>query len=257
MMNNSTILTIALLMLVLACARPEKKTVSEFDFYTPDSIHVYGDIYEYDKTGPSILLFHQGGSNTRAEYQNIIPELTSKGYNIITIDQRRGGQTYGSYNRTVAEIPVNNYGYCDAYSEVSQTLDLAIEKGFTGKKILWGSSYSAALVIKLANDRPEDVDGVLAFSPASGEPMAGCDPNEYFGDLKLPLLVLRPENEMEYQSVATQFELAKEAGHQTYVADPGVHGSSMLVHDRVLGDVSETWKVVNTFLEQLTSDTAN
>lgn len=241
-------------LLFFACEPKEASNDTSFDFYTADSIHVYGDIFSTDRSAPLILLFHQGGSNTRAEYQTIIPELLDDGYNVITIDQRRGGQTFGSYNRTVAEIPVNNYGYCDAYPDISQTLDIALAKGFTGKKILWGSSYSAALVIKLGVERSSDIDGILAFSPASGEPMAGCDPNEYFGDIEVPLLVLRPQNEMEYQSVADQFELAKSNGHQTYIADPGVHGSSMLVYDRVLGDVSETWKVVDDFLKQVVAE---
>ncbi len=244
-------------LITFACSNKEHLNDTDFDFFTDDSIHVFGDIFETNKSAPLILLFHQGGSNSRGEYKTIIPELIDKGYNIITIDQRRGGQTYGSYNRTVAEIPINNYGYCDAYSEISKTLDLAYDKGFNGKKILWGSSYSAALVIKLAVERSSEIDGVLAFSPASGEPLAGCDPNEYFDDIELPLLVLRPKSEMEYESVANQFELAKNTGHQTYISTPGVHGSSMLVYDRVLGDVSETWKVVDEFLDSVVQDASN
>ena len=72
-----------------------------------------------------------------------------------------------------------------------------------------GSSYSAALVIKLSFENSDKIDGVLAFSPASDAPMKGCDPNEYFEKIKTPMFVLRPKREMEYESVKTQFELAK------------------------------------------------
>ena len=37
-------------------------------------------------------------------------------------------------------------------------------------------------------------------------------------------------------------------GHLTYVADPGVHGSSMLDPERVGADTEKTWRVVETFL---------
>ena len=38
-------------------------------------------------------------------------------------------------------------------------------------------------------------------------------------------------------------------GVQTYVADPGVHGSSMLSEDRVKASTEATWAVVLEFLE--------
>ncbi|MCK0177914.1 hypothetical protein MWU50_01280 [Flavobacteriaceae bacterium S0862] len=42
--------------------------------------------------------------------------------------------------------------------------------------------------------------------------------------------------------------LVKEYNHETYVAKNGVHGSSMLVKDRVGNSVDENWAVVKTFL---------
>ena len=53
---------------------------------------------------------------------------------------------------------------------------------------------------------------------------------------------------MEIASVASQHALFEQHGHQTYVADPGVHGSSMLNETRVDAPVAETWEVVSTFL---------
>ena len=46
-----------------------------------------------------------------------------------------------------------------------------------------------------------------------------------------------------------QVELFQEHGHQTYVADPGVHGSSMLNETRVGSSTEATWTVVLNFLE--------
>lgn len=227
----------------------------EISFITSDDIKIFGDLYEIDKTSPVILLFHQGGSNARGEYAPIIPKLIEKGYNILAIDQRSGGQYYGNYNRTLANIPTNSYGdgygYCDAYNNLESALNFIIDSGFLGDKIIWGSSYSASLAIQLANNRQNDIDGILAFSPASGGSMKDCLPNKYFETLKIPLIILRPPNEMENENSQMQFELAKKYNHQTYVPKYGVHGSSMLVEERVGREVEETWKVVLSFLNKI------
>jgi pimeloyl-ACP methyl ester carboxylesterase len=66
--------------------------VHEISFYTPDSIKIFGDLYELDKEGSTILLFHQGGFNARGEYASIIPKLIERKFNVLAIDQRMGGQ---------------------------------------------------------------------------------------------------------------------------------------------------------------------
>lgn len=223
----------------------------EVTFYTADSIAVTGDLYEVHKEAAVILLFHQAGSNAKGEYGSIIPRLTAAGYNVLAIDQRSGGQLYGSYNRTVAHFSKHTYSYCDAYADLERALDFVIEQGFSGNKILWGSSYSAALVIQLANRRQDDVAAVLAFSPASGGPMQECRSELYFETLKLPMLLLRPEKEMEIESVKQQFDLALRYKHKTYVAANGVHGSSMLVEARTESDVKAHWDAVLSFIEKV------
>nr|WP_299385320.1 hypothetical protein [Allomuricauda sp.] len=234
---------------------PEPKLGREISFYTPDSIQIIGDLYEQDKQGKTILLFHQGGSNTRGEYAPIIPRLLEEGYNILAIDQRVGGQYYGSYNRTLANIPTHGfgdgYGYCDAYNNLESALDYVLNSGFTGDKIIWGSSYSASLGIQLANNRQQDISGVLAFSPASGNSMKDCLPNGYFETIEIPLLILRPPHEMERETSKLQSEMAKVHGHKTFVPEHGVHGSSMLVTERVGADVYKTWEVVLSFLSNI------
>lgn len=261
-MRNIILLSISLLAIFSSCQRKHKadkadlvNEVSEISFYTPDSVKIFGDLYELDKNEKTILLFHQGGSNARGEYAPIIPVLIEKGYNILAIDQRVGGQYYGNYNRTLSNIPTNSfgdgYGYCDAYNNLESALNFMIDSGFSGDKIIWGSSYSASLAIQLANNRQSDIDGVLAFSPASGGSMKDCLPNVYFETLKIPLIILRPPNEMENENSKLQFDLADKYNHQTYVPKNGVHGSSMLVEERVGSEVDDTWTVVLSFLEKI------
>jgi len=261
-MKLSMAVFLGILLVFSSCKKQARKLetkedyiASEISFYTPDSIKIFGDLYELDKKNSTILLFHQGGSNAQGEYAPIIPRLIENGFNVLTIDQRVGGQYYGSYNRTLANIPTNSfgdgYGYCDAYNNIENALDFIIESGFTGNKILWGSSYSASLAIQLANTRQHDISGVLAFSPAAGGSMKDCLPDPYFETLKIPLLLLRPPNEMENENAKAQFELAKEHNHHTYVAKHGIHGSSMLVKERVGNEVDETWNVVLSFISEV------
>ena len=228
--------------------QPEIETIT---FNTSDSVQIHSTLYKLNTAGTTILLFHQGGSNVTAEYKTIIPKLIGQGFNILAVDQRVGGQIYGNYNKTIVDITTNSYGYCDAYPDLEAALNYLINSGFSGKKILWGSSYSASLVIQLANNRSDDVSAVLAFSPASGDQLKDCLPNPYFETIKVPLLVLRPESEAKFESVKEQLKLAQSFGHQTFVATNGVHGSSMLVEERVNNDVSENWNVVNTFLKMI------
>ena len=121
-------------------------------------------------------------------------------------------------------------------------------KGFTGKRIAWGSSFSAALVFQLASKRGNDLAGILGFSPASGGPMAACKPSLYAKDVKIPALGLRPRREM--RTGVIQFAEFKKHGIQTYVSENGVHGSSMLVKARVKGETKDHWKVVLAFIKK-------
>lgn len=219
---------------------------------TSDGITVYGDLYRAnrDTSAPVILLFHQGGGDARGEYGPIVQRLVTAGYHALAVDQRKGGDRFGETNRTVKGLSDTEYGYCDAYPDLEAALVKVRELGFNGSIVAWGSSYSAALVFRLAAENPDDIAAVLAFSPASGGPLADCAPGLYSADLEMPVLALRPMSEMDVPSVPPQLERFRNDGHAVYVADPGVHGSSMLVPERVGADTEETWSVVMAFLEE-------
>ena len=248
-MRTTLLLLISLVLIGGCIQKSEVQRSFDFSLITSDSVHIFGDEYIQNNDAATILLFHQGGSNTRGEYAPIIPRLVAEGFNVVTIDQRQGGQTYGSYNRTVQQFELNEFSYCDAYEDLVSTLGYVLSnENLKGKIVVWGSSYSGSLAIQLAARNQDKVSAVLSFSPASGGPMAPCKPDEYFKQLKIPLLVLRPLAEMEIESVKQQFNLLGSYGHQTFVAEPGVHGSSMLVSDRVGADVQESWDTVINFI---------
>jgi pimeloyl-ACP methyl ester carboxylesterase len=230
-------------------------TCCQTTFQSADSLTIVSDEYSVNKEAPILLLFHQGGSNVQGEYSSIIPRLTNRGYNVLAVDLRTGGQYYGEYNRTVAGRSdygfTANYDYCGAYPDLEAALAYVQESSFTGPVILWGSSFSASLVVQLATNHAKDVAGVLAFSPASGNAMEGCKPEPFMDDLPMPLLLLRPASELENESALRQFATADSLGHQTFVASPGVHGASMLVKERAGGEVTATWERVWAFLDEV------
>ena len=239
--------------LLLAWTTPSlpQAAPEEVTFAAADDLTVFADVYRpvdgLESAGPVVILFHQAGGDARGEYEAIIPRLLLAGYAVLAVDQRSGGDRFGGPNRTAAAAG-REYGYCEAYPDLEAALAWAHESGLAGRVAVWGSSYSAALVIRLAADHPDDVEAVLAFSPASGGPMSACLAEEVLDRLRTPTLALRPSREMEVESVAEQARVFVEAGLQVYVSEGGVHGSSMLDSSRASGDVEPAWSVVLDFL---------
>ncbi len=218
-----------------------------------DGLVVFGDRYSAGASDkPVVVLFHQGGGSSRGEYASIAPTLQDEGYDVLAFDLRRGGDRFGTPNRTVAAAAGQEFTYCDAYLDVQAALAFAQGHAAGRPIVAWGSSFSAALVVRLAAEHGNALAGALAFSPASGEPMGECNPGRFAEDVQIPLLALRPESEMEIESVAAQLAMFERLGHHTFVARPGVHGSSMLDAERVGADTSRTWSVVLRFLADVT-----
>ena len=172
------------------------------NFSATDGAPVYGYWYRaVERPARALILaFHQGGASGRAEYGPITPWLNAAGYDVLTIDQRAGGLLFGGENRAVAERGESSY--CEAAPDLAGTLRFAQERSPGVPIVLWGSSYSGALVLRLAATNPAGVVGVRGFSPASGGPMAECRGEDVSGQIEVPVLALRPRNEMEFESSA-------------------------------------------------------
>lgn len=242
-----TAMLISALMLALPVFAAKRAQATEVHFTAADGVTVYADLYEAPggKSAPLIILYHQARSNGRGEYGPIIPRLEALGYNLLVVDQRSGGSLYGASNRTVDALGYST-PYCDAYPDMVAALDYVINDGFTGPRFAWGSSYSAALVLKLAGERARDLTAALAFSPAAGAGMGDCSADLFIDGVGVPLIVFSPRSEMRFRQI--QFERLRAHGAQTFVAEHGVHGSSMLVEQRTHADTSATWAAVIAFL---------
>jgi len=146
-------------------------------FKASDDLVITADLYVSNPSdSPFIILFHQARWS-RGEYLEIAPKLNKLGFNCLAVDQRSGDEVNNIINEThqLAEKQKLGTTYIDAEVDINSAIDF-IKKEYpkTKKLIIWGSSYSSALVIKVAGDR-NDIDAVLSFAPG-----------EYFDDLGKP-----------------------------------------------------------------------
>lgn len=79
-----------------------------------DGIPIYAEVWRAPdrpdgSKPPVIIAFHQAGSN-HAEYAPIAPRLVAAGFTVLAIDQRAGGEMFGTPNRTVAAINGDTLG---------------------------------------------------------------------------------------------------------------------------------------------------
>ena len=137
-------------------------------FPSEDGLMVTADLYieKNDTNAPFIILYHQAGWS-RGEYAEIAPRLNTLGFNCMAVDLRSGGKVNGVRNHTAVRATQQNkkISYEHALPDMLRAIELVKKQLSTGTVILWGSSYSASLALKIAGDWPDLVDGVLAFAP--------------------------------------------------------------------------------------------
>ncbi len=206
-----------------------------------DGVTVYGtaSFAALPDSAPLIVLFHQGGSNARAEYEPLVPWLNENGFRTIAWDLRVGGDIYGLNNRTAdARLPVKPSSYCEGFPDMHAALDTSLEHTASNEAIIWGSSYSGALVFHLAAEAPEKISRVISASPANGPPMVDCLPQARLDELQTPAFVLSPRVEMKADEDFEDKARFEAAGVAFMIIEDGIHGSSMLVDERTEADMS-------------------
>jgi len=226
-----------------------KKTIT---FPSEDSLAITADSYiAHNLTAPFIILFHQAGWS-RGEYKEIAPILNSMGFNCIAIDQRSGDKINNVLNQTHKRAVIKNKStaYLDAYKDMIASLKFVKDKFAKGKIIIWGSSYSAALVFKLAAEHQNLINGVLAFSPGEYFVRFGKSKTfiaDFAKTITLPVFITSAHNEKEnwiniYKSLPSEKK-------QYFVPQTnGNHGSRALW--KKFDDSKDYWKAVSKFLKE-------
>lgn len=210
-----------------------------------DGVTVTADLYaSAGRAGPWIVLGHMAGSS-RGEYAAIAPRLNRLGYNALAIDLRAGSSFGDVKNLTVASARKAGKGsdYLDAIPDIEAGIAY-VRARTRGPVLLWGSSYSAALALLLAGERPGLVDGVIAFSP--GEYLSGRPVGPAAARIQVPVLVVSPPAEAgQWRAI---YEAVPHARKASFTPESGgVHGSSALIPAQS-PDAAAHWRAVEAFL---------
>jgi pimeloyl-ACP methyl ester carboxylesterase len=243
---NKYLLTIIVIFLI-NLARAQEVTT----FKAEDGVQITADLYlTHPDTSTFIILFHQANWS-RGEYLEIAPILNAMGYNCMAIDQRSGGSVNGIPNKTKtsAEKAMKGTQYIDAIPDMKAAISYAKANFASGKLIIWGSSYSSALVLKIAGDMPNEIDGALAFSP--GEYFGRFDkPADFITssakNITKPVFITSGKNEKgSWWKIFEAIESNQK--HYFLPETSGNHGSRALWAK--FNDSKEYWKAVKEFLE--------
>ena len=228
--------------------------MEQLSFESKDGVAITADLYRAHGSmeAPFIVLCHQAGWS-RGEYREIAPKLNKLGFNCLAIDQRSGSKINGVMNETAQKAKAASKGvqYVDAEQDMVAAIDYARQNYAKGKLILWGSSYSSALAIRIAGEHPEKIDGVLAFAPG-----------EYFGKQGKPKdWIQQSAKKVSDPVFITSAKSERKSWKQIAKAIPadslktflpktsGNHGSRALW--KKSGDNASYWKAVKAFLEEV------
>jgi len=238
-----------LMLSVSVCLASDNGSIS---FKSADGLLINADRYTPHSadTTPLIVLFHQAGSS-RGEYNEIAPRLNKLGFNCIAVDLRSGEYSRGKDNETAIRAGNKNLAtsYADALPDIIASLQYARKSYSNSKIIAWGSSYSAALVLKVAGDHPQLVDGVLAFSP--GEYFSHLGKSKTWirdsaKNIKVPTFITSSKKEAGDWSPI--YDAIDASYRQSFIpVTAGKHGSKALWKKQA--DSSTYWKAVTEFLD--------
>lgn len=271
-MNTSRFITTSLLLTLAlsanSCAnseQPEEQSQSEIEevkpeqetttmsepkdviIKAPDGLEISGRLYVASVEAPMILLCHQARYN-KDEYKDIAPKLVALGYTCLAIDQRSGSDECGGMNETNKRA--KSKGLSTDFIDAEQDIVAAIEhmaQHHEKPVIIWGSSYSSSLVLKLANQR-EDVSAVISFSP--GE-YFGNDINltESVNGLDKPAFVTSSKAEANEALSRILAGINQESLTQFIPQSEGIHGSKALWPTDP--NREEYWAAITAFLKTL------
>lgn len=222
----------------------QKETIH---FPSTDGLEITADYYPIsDKEAPLIILFHQA-SFSRGEYLEIAPKLNKLGYQCLAIDQRSGDKVNGIVNAThqAAKKMGLPTEYVNAIPDLEATLAYAKNKLHAKEIILWGSSYSAALMFYMGSRHKGELKAILAFSPGEYFEIDGKKIQSFASDVNCPVFVTSAKDEQKnWQPIYDQVQSDK---HFFLPETKGKHGSKAL-WEKHEGHAAY-WEAVTSFLK--------
>ncbi|MGB5820552.1 MAG: alpha/beta fold hydrolase [Saonia sp.] len=221
------------------------RSQEKVEFPSQDGLEITADFYTKENSSTIVLLFHQAGWS-RGEYGEIAPKLNTMGYSCLAVDLRSGGEVNGVKNETHKRAASKGKPteYKDALQDIEAAVNYVKSTYRPEKIILWGSSYSSALVLKYGGDHPDAMNAILSFAPG-----------EYFGSknyisesakhIEVPVFITSAKN--EHKNWKAIYEAIPIATKKYYLPETkGNHGSRALWEQ--FDDSSGYWDAVTDFL---------
>lgn len=242
MTRHALLLLAFLLSVTTAWADPVTLTAA-------DGVKVHGEFWPAaEARAPLILAFHQAGSSL-AEYKPLAPRLNRAGFHVLAIDQRSGGTEFGGRNQTVARLG-RSTSFDAALPDLEAALAWGKAKAGGAPVLVWGSSYSAALVFLLVAKHPGDVAGLLAFSPGEYLGRQGAVSTAARA-VRVPVFIDQSIDADEIEQSRAILQATASTEKTQFVPErAGVHGSATLRADRNRAGAEENWGAVLGFLMQ-------
>jgi dienelactone hydrolase len=216
----------------------------KISFPSLDGLMVTADYYKGLKTRPVILFCHQAGFS-RGEYLQAAKVFQKMGYTCVAIDQRSGNAVNGVGNETAVAAKQKKLPstFIDAEKDIEAGIEYCFNR-FQKKVIVLGSSYSAALILKLATNN-NHIARAIAFSP--GEYFEKkITVTDYIPSIKIPTWVTSSKEEVP--EVTTLLQSANKKFVKQYIPEQaGEHGAKVLWTGNE--KTNEYWKAMLLFLK--------
>ena len=220
---------------------------STLEFYSIDSVLITADHYVSQKDNPYIILFHTEQSS-RGEFDDLADRFVKMQYNCLSVDLRTGDETGFVKNQTA--IRAKEKGYSDRLLTGKRDMMAALDYIYNLSRqpaLLFGSSSSASLALKIADGNPK-VSAILAFSPGEFfEPEFKLE--DIIQNLEVPVFLTGNENENVFLE---QIISEKKQNNLNYFSPPEGslgRGTSLLLEENPVSD--EYWMAVLIFIKSL------
>jgi dienelactone hydrolase len=237
---------LACLLVVFIIMPVQLSAQRKVSFLTSDKLEVTADLYLYDQGAPYIILLHQENSS-RGEYREIAPKLLKLGFNCLAVDLRSGKECRFVKNETAAEAQKNHLPATtlDCEKDVLAAIEYVGKTAIKNRYILFGSSFSASLAMKMANHNRKTT-AVIAFSP--GEYFSPVKVKDWLKDFDKLLYVTSTKREQPFVA-----ELIGDIPAQYLTkyqpSDDGVHGAPALWNENP--SASDDWMSLMMFVKKV------
>lgn len=218
-------------------------------FKSDDGLKVTADLYMANESNsPFIILYHQAGYS-RGEYRSIAPQLNAMGFNCLAVDQRSGDKVNGIINETHKRAIAANRptDYLDAIPDIEAAYLYVKYSIKPDKIILWGSSYSAALMFYMGSVHHKNLNGILCFAPGNYFKINNKELKTYAARITCPVFITSAKS--EYKNWKGIYDQIRSDKSYFLPESEGKHGSKALWSDNPSHQAY--WAAVTKFLTKL------